>query len=131
MRSCSSDVLQRNNPYAISQLVEIIMLQYLPTYVPTLSLSPSLSDLSSILLKLCSLYYIFNLMIVLLLPFYLVYRSSERSARDVDAIAHYLDKWRCLDSLSENALRRLASTAYLEDFDDGVTRKSFRQTLFL
>lgn len=33
-----------------------------------------------------------------------------------------MNKWRCLDSLSNSLLRRLASSAYLEDLDDGVTR---------
>ncbi|XP_046437750.1 rap guanine nucleotide exchange factor 4-like isoform X7 [Daphnia pulex] len=48
-------------------------------------------------------------------------RSSERRAGDVEVIAAYLHKWRCLDSLSNSLLRRLASAAYLEDLDDGVT----------
>ncbi|XP_045027027.1 rap guanine nucleotide exchange factor 4 isoform X3 [Daphnia magna] len=48
-------------------------------------------------------------------------RSSERRAGDVEVIAAYLHKWRCLDSLSNSLLRRLASVAYLEDLDDGVT----------
>ncbi|KAK4022446.1 hypothetical protein OUZ56_007910 [Daphnia magna] len=47
--------------------------------------------------------------------------SSERRAGDVEVIAAYLHKWRCLDSLSNSLLRRLASVAYLEDLDDGVT----------
>lgn len=50
------------------------------------------------------------------------FRSSERCARDVEAIARYLQKWRCMDSFSNALLRRLASIAYLEDLDDGVTR---------
>lgn len=41
----------------------------------------------------------------------------------MEVIAAYLNKWRCLDSLSNSLLRRLASVAYLEDLDDGVTRK--------
>lgn len=49
-------------------------------------------------------------------------RSSERRVGDVEVIAAYLHKWRCLDSLSNSLLRRLASAAYLEDLDDGVTR---------
>ncbi|KZS09472.1 Exchange protein directly activated by cAMP [Daphnia magna] len=45
----------------------------------------------------------------------------KRRAGDVEVIAAYLHKWRCLDSLSNSLLRRLASVAYLEDLDDGVT----------
>jgi hypothetical protein len=41
-----------------------------------------------------------------------------------------LHKWRCLDSLSNSLLRRLASAAYLEDLDDGVTRKTKFPTKF-
>ena len=51
-------------------------------------------------------------------------RSSERRVGDVEVIAAYLHKWRCLDSLSNSLLRRLASAAYLEDLDDGVTRNN-------
>lgn len=58
----------------------------------------------------------------LILRICFVIRSSERRAGDVEVIAAYLHKWRCLDSLSNSLLRRLASVAYLEDLDDGVTR---------
>ena len=50
------------------------------------------------------------------------YRTSERSAKDVEVILNFLRQWRCLDSFSNAFLRRLASAAYLEDLDDGVTR---------
>ena len=48
----------------------------------------------------------------------------------MEVIAAYLHKWRCLDSLSNSLLRRLASAAYLEDLDDGVTRNNLHHSIF-